>query len=63
MNSCRDLDRMQVKCLQYRLNNLARCLKEGSIVTSLKVRISLFPPLDVSKEEIDRAVEIIRKQY
>ncbi len=40
-----------------------RCLKEGLILTSLEGRIALFPPLDVSKEEINKAVEIISKQY
>lgn len=40
----------------------SRCLKKGLIVAALDGRIALFPPLDVSKEEIDKAVEIIRKQ-
>lgn len=40
-----------------------RCLKDGLILSSLDDRILLFPPLDVSKEEIDTAVGIIRKQY
>jgi len=39
-----------------------RCLKHGLILNSFDGRIVLFPSLDVSKEEIDRAVEIIREQ-
>lgn len=39
-----------------------RCLKNGLIINSLEGRIVLFPPLDVSREEIDRAVSIISRQ-
>ncbi len=38
-----------------------RCLKDGLIISIVEGRIVLFPPLDVSKDEIDKAVEIIRK--
>ena len=38
-----------------------RCLKDGLIISAIEGRIVMFPPLDVSKEEIDRAVEILRK--
>jgi adenosylmethionine-8-amino-7-oxononanoate aminotransferase len=40
-----------------------RCLKNGLIISALEGRIVLFPPLDVSKEEINKAVEIIKEQF
>ncbi|MBM3228785.1 aspartate aminotransferase family protein [Candidatus Pacearchaeota archaeon] len=38
-----------------------RCLKDGLIISSLEGRVVLFPPLNVLKTEIDKAVEIIRR--
>ncbi len=40
-----------------------RCFEDGLIITMLEGRIALFPPLDVSKKEIDAAVKIIEKNY
>jgi acetylornithine/succinyldiaminopimelate/putrescine aminotransferase len=40
-----------------------RCLKNGLILTALEGRVVLFPPLDISKKEIDTAVKIISEQY
>ena len=38
-----------------------RCLRDGLIVCSMEGRIVLFPPLDVSESEINKAVGIISK--
>ncbi|MFQ5647765.1 MAG: aspartate aminotransferase family protein [Candidatus Aenigmatarchaeota archaeon] len=38
-----------------------RCLSDGLIVSSLEGRVALFPALDVSRDEINKAVEIIQK--
>jgi len=38
-----------------------KCLKEGLILSVLEGKVVLFPPLDVSKEEIDKAIKIISK--
>ena len=38
-----------------------RCLESGLLISCLAGRIVLFPPLDVSKEEIDKAIDILIK--
>lgn len=38
-----------------------RCLNDGLIISVVEGRIVLFPPLDVSIDEIDRAIGILRK--
>jgi len=40
-----------------------RCLKQRLIITSLEGRIALFPPLNVSRAEIDKAINIFSEQY
>ena len=37
------------------------CLEQGMIVYSFNTKVVLFPSLEVSKKEIDRAVEIIKE--
>ncbi len=41
----------------------ARCLSEGLLVAITENRFTLFPPLDIGRGEMDRAVEIIRRNY
>jgi acetylornithine/succinyldiaminopimelate/putrescine aminotransferase len=38
-----------------------KCIEDGLLVSTLDGRFTLFPPLDVRREEIDQAVEIIRR--
>lgn len=38
------------------------CLRDGLLVSHVNGRLVLFPALDVSKEEMDAAVEIVRKR-
>ncbi len=39
-----------------------RCRKAGLIISTLGEKILLFPPLDISTEEINTAVEILRQE-
>ena len=38
----------------------AKCLEKGLIVLTAHGKIRLLPPLIISKEEIDKGIEIIR---
>jgi len=40
-----------------------RCLKDGLLLSELGGRVLLFPALDVSKKEIDKAVSIMKKNF
>lgn len=53
-------------CLGFTIKNKnleQECLKDGLLISVLGDRAVIFPALDVSEKEIEKAVEIIRKNY
>ncbi|MFH0906033.1 MAG: aspartate aminotransferase family protein [archaeon] len=53
-------------CVGFNVNNsnfVSDCLKDGLILFSFGNRVILFPSLDITKKEIDKAVRIIKKNF
>jgi acetylornithine/succinyldiaminopimelate/putrescine aminotransferase len=53
-------------CIGFDIRNTdieKSCLKEGLILSALAGRVLLFPALDVTKEQLDHAIEIIKRNY